>query len=94
MKKTLLTAVMFMFVAGFAYAANPAPIAPAAPAAPAKQEMKREGKERPCKADREKFCANVKKGKDRIKNCLKAHENELTPACKAKLEKHQDKKAK
>ena len=85
MKKTLLAAVMFLFVAGFAYAQAPAP---AAPAAPAKQEMKKEGKERPCKADREKFCAGVKKGKGRIKKCLKAHENELSPACKAKLEKH------
>jgi hypothetical protein len=92
MKKTLLTAAMFMFVAGFAYATDPA--TPATPAAPAKQEMKKEKKDGPCKADKEKFCADVKKGKGRIKECLKAHENELSPACKAKLEKHQNKKAK
>jgi hypothetical protein len=85
MKKTFLAAVLFLFVAGFAYAQAPAP---AAPVTPVKQEMKKERKEGPCKADREKFCAGVKKGKGRIKNCLKAHENELTPACKAKLEKH------
>ena len=83
MKKTLLTALMFVFVAGFAYAADPA----AVPAGPVKQEMKKEKKEGPCKEDRAKFCADVKKGKGRIKNCLKAHKDELTPACQQKLEK-------
>ena len=90
MKKTFLATVMFLFVAGFAYAADPS----AAPAAPAKQEMKKEGRERPCKADKEKFCANVKKGEGRIKSCLKAHKNELSPACKAKLERHHNKASK
>jgi len=91
MKKTLLVATLFVFMAGFAYGQAPTT---AAPAAPVKQEMKKERKEGPCKADKEKFCANVKKGQGRIKTCLKANENNLSSACKAKLmkvEKHQKK---
>ena len=42
-------------------------------------------KERPCKANREKFCGNVQPGQGRIIKCLKAHEKDLTPACKEKL---------
>jgi hypothetical protein len=36
-----------------------------------------------CKADREKFCADVKPGNGAIIKCMKAHESELSPACKA-----------
>jgi len=42
-------------------------------------------KEGPCKANREQYCGDVKPGKGRIIKCLKAHENDLTPACKEKL---------
>ncbi|MEI6093426.1 MAG: cysteine rich repeat-containing protein [bacterium] len=79
MKKTFLLATLFIFVAGFAYAADPA----VNPAVPAKQEIKGG----PCKADKEQFCSGVKKGKGRIKKCLKANEEKLTPACKEKLAK-------
>ncbi len=36
-----------------------------------------------CKPDTAKFCPGVKPGEGRIMMCLKAHEVELTPACKA-----------
>ena len=39
---------------------------------------------RPCKADIEKFCKDVKPGEGRIIDCLKAHEAELSADCKAK----------
>lgn len=39
---------------------------------------------KPCKADVEKFCKDVKPGEGRIIDCLKAHEAELSADCKAK----------
>lgn len=39
----------------------------------------------PCKKDIAKFCKDVQKGGGRIADCLKQHENELTPACKDKV---------
>ena len=42
-------------------------------------------KDRPCKANREQFCGDVKPGQGRIIKCLKAHEKDLSPACKEKL---------
>ena len=41
-----------------------------------------------CRADVEKFCKDVKPGAGRIINCLKAHETELSPACKVDISKH------
>jgi hypothetical protein len=38
----------------------------------------------PCKADIEKFCKDVKKGEGRIIKCLKEHQSELSPECKAR----------
>jgi hypothetical protein len=38
----------------------------------------------PCKADAEKFCKDVEPGGGRIKKCLKEHEADLSPECKAK----------
>jgi hypothetical protein len=35
-----------------------------------------------CKADVAKFCKDVQQGQGRIVRCMKAHENELSPACK------------
>ena len=40
-----------------------------------------------CKADATKFCKDVKPGGGRILKCLKGHEAELSPACKAKMTK-------
>ncbi|TBR26026.1 hypothetical protein EPO15_01060 [bacterium] len=45
-----------------------------------------------CKADKEKFCKDVKPGEGRIVECLKAHEAELSEGCrKTKGEKHEKK---
>jgi hypothetical protein len=41
----------------------------------------------PCKADREKLCADVKPGGGRIRDCMKAKMAELSPECKANIEK-------
>ncbi|MBA4389965.1 MAG: hypothetical protein C0399_03405 [Syntrophus sp. (in: bacteria)] len=40
-----------------------------------------------CKADVDKFCKDVKPGAGRMIKCLKAHEAELNPACKADITK-------
>lgn len=40
-----------------------------------------------CKADTEKFCAGVKPGDGRLAKCLKEHEAELSPECKASTAK-------
>ena len=40
--------------------------------------------DRPCKADEEKFCKDVKPGEGRIIACMKAHEAELSDTCKAR----------
>jgi len=45
----------------------------------------------PCAADVKKFCGDVKPGQGAIARCMKAHEAELSPACressKARAEK-------
>jgi hypothetical protein len=44
-----------------------------------------------CKADMEKFCAGVKPGHGAIRDCLKQHAADLSPACKdhiAKVKEH------
>lgn len=38
-----------------------------------------------CKADLEKYCKDVKQGEGRLLNCLRAHESEVTPGCKAQI---------
>lgn len=47
--------------------------------------------DQPCKADREKFCKDVKAGDGAIIKCLKEHEAELSTTCKTSFE---EKKAK
>ena len=46
----------------------------------------------PCSADVQKFCASVQPGGGRIMECLKAHEADLSPACKARDEKGQERR--
>lgn len=46
---------------------------------------------RPCIADIEKFCKDVKPGGGRIADCLKAHEAELSADCKTKEAEPTDK---
>ena len=57
-------------------------------AAGAGAQQRREG---PCAADVKKFCGDVKPGQGAIAKCMKAHEAELSPACressKARAEK-------
>ncbi len=40
-------------------------------------------KTKPCAPDYKKFCSFLELGDSRIKDCLKEHEKELTPACRA-----------
>ena len=60
----------------------------AAVAADAGAQQRGEG---PCAADVKKFCGDVKPGQGAIAKCMKAHETELSPACressKARAEK-------
>ena len=57
-------------------------------AAEAFAQQRREG---PCAADAKKFCGDVQPGQGGIAKCMKAHEAELSPACregmKARAEK-------
>jgi len=57
-------------------------------AADAGAQQRRDG---PCAADVKKFCGDVKPGQGAIAKCMKAHEAELSPACressKARAEK-------
>ena len=39
-----------------------------------------------CSDDKDKFCKDVVKAKGDVTACLKQHESELSPDCKAKLE--------
>lgn len=41
----------------------------------------------PCKADAARLCAGVKPGAGRVWRCMKAHEAELSAACKANIAK-------
>lgn len=38
-----------------------------------------------CKADLEKHCKDVKQGEGRLLACLRAHESDVTPGCKAQI---------
>ncbi len=40
-----------------------------------------------CKADADKFCADVPPGKDNLESCLVGRKAELAPACQAVMEK-------
>jgi hypothetical protein len=39
----------------------------------------------PCTDDAAKFCKDVQPGGGRIMKCMKEHENDLSPACKARI---------
>lgn len=41
--------------------------------------------EKPCMADAARLCANVEPGGGAQMQCLKAHRDELSPACKKKV---------
>lgn len=44
-------------------------------------------KQKACMADKERYCPNVQPGEGRIINCLKAHQSELSPACREMMER-------
>jgi hypothetical protein len=54
-------------------------------------EVKKKGQEfrAACEDDVLRLCGDVKQGGGRIINCLKQHELELTPDCKAKMQQKQ-----
>lgn len=54
-----------------------------------KEKMKEAREE--CKDDVARFCNGVKPGGGRIVSCLKEHENELAPQCKARIQAHHQK---
>ena len=40
-----------------------------------------------CKPDAERFCKGIPAGQGRVLSCLKSHEADLAPACKAEMNK-------
>jgi hypothetical protein len=83
-------------------AAPPAPStaveAPTPPGVPAdkpgtKQRRHKKAKafRQACGEDVKKFCANVKQGDGRIKQCLDEHAQEVSSPCKSMLQKHASK---
>jgi hypothetical protein len=52
------------------------------------EEFKQKAKEahQACEADAQKFCKDVKPGQGRIVKCLKEHEKDLSPECRAKMD--------
>jgi hypothetical protein len=53
------------------------------PAAPPAQSPPRQA----CRADFQKFCADVRPGSGRIAQCLLEHKDKLSPGCRDALEK-------
>jgi hypothetical protein len=49
-----------------------------------------QGAGKACKADREKFCADLKPGDGKLNACMKQHEAELSPECAAARQGAQD----
>jgi len=51
------------------------------------EESKKKAREahQACEADARKFCKDVKPGEGRIVKCLKEHEKDLSPDCKAQM---------
>ncbi|HEY5993626.1 MAG TPA: cysteine rich repeat-containing protein [Gallionellaceae bacterium] len=59
-------------------------------------EFKEEAKEfhEACREDVQKQCKDVKPGEGRIVQCLKAHQAQLSPACREKFEQAAEKRRK
>jgi len=53
-------------------------------AGPSRQVLAQAG---PCQKDAERLCQDVEPGEGRILQCLKAHQNELSPECVANMGK-------
>jgi hypothetical protein len=77
--KTIAAFSLISFIAMSAYAAD-APPPPAAPIGVA------------CKQDIQALCKDVQPGEGRVKECMKAHRDQLSPGCKAAIkENHREK---
>ena len=48
-------------------------------------------KDNPCAADIQKYCSDVTRGGGRVVACLKAHEDKLSPQCRASMEESKKK---
>jgi hypothetical protein len=62
------------------------PVTAMAQSAPTPDVAKAEARQKvraACAADVQKFCANIERAKGALRGCIKAHENELSEACKA-----------
>jgi hypothetical protein len=46
----------------------------------------RAGAMKACRADHEKYCADVEKGGGRVMKCMKEHASELSSGCKSALQ--------
>ena len=57
----------------------------------AKGGKKFAGAGKACAADREKFCAGVKPGEGRLRDCLQKNVKNLSEGCKARQEKVKEK---
>ena len=44
----------------------------------------------PCRADRMKFCKDIKPGEGRIRACLNEHQADLSDKCKKGIEKYDE----
>ncbi len=51
-------------------------------------QQRREG---PCAADAKKFCGDVQPGQGGIAKCMKAHDAELSPACRERMKARAEK---
>ena len=49
-------------------------------------------KHHPCRADRMKFCKDIKPGEGRVKACLNDHQSDLSAKCKKAIEKYDEEK--
>jgi hypothetical protein len=84
---------MFLRVAAFALtlalaapALAQAPMANVADVGAAPAGGGRGGAMKACKADHEKYCANVEKGGGRVMTCMKEHAGQLSSGCKSALQ--------
>jgi hypothetical protein len=46
----------------------------------------RGGAMKACRADHEKYCADVEKGGGRVMKCMREHAGQLSPGCKSALQ--------
>ena len=64
-----------------------AQLSPACQSAMKEAQQRFEEFSKDCKPDAEKFCKGIRPGQGRILACLKSHQAELAPACKAEFDR-------